>query len=237
MIPDTRWVWTALLGGFATLDATPVGQTLLSQPLVTATALGWMWGDLETALAVGVVLQILAASTLPIGARTPEDYAAGGVAGVAIAIALARAHPFPMAREGAQLLGVLAGMVVASLGVPLVKWQRRRNEGLARWTEAAVRAGDEKALGAATYAGVVLAFGIGVTFTAASVAIGVIGLDGLAGRESLRLAHAWGLAEPLWIGLGIAQMLFAFIQRRLTRAAVFGGSLTVAWIWLVLRTR
>ena len=32
-------------GGLAALDATPVAQTLLSQPLVTATILGLLWGD------------------------------------------------------------------------------------------------------------------------------------------------------------------------------------------------
>ncbi|MEY4374459.1 MAG: system sorbose-specific iic component, partial [Candidatus Eisenbacteria bacterium] len=68
---------TLLTGGLASLDATPVAQTLASQPLVTATILGAVWGDWSTAMAVGTVLQILAASTLPIGARTPEDYAVG----------------------------------------------------------------------------------------------------------------------------------------------------------------
>ena len=58
-----------------------MAQTLLSQPLVTATALGALWGDWLTAFEVGLVLQILAASTLPLGARTPEDYATGGVIG------------------------------------------------------------------------------------------------------------------------------------------------------------
>jgi len=231
------WLVTVLLGGVAALDATPVGQTLLSQPLVTAAVLGWLWGDPGTALVVGMVMQLLAASTLPVGARTPEDYAVGGVVGAALALALARHHPFPMAREAADLLGVLAGMVVATLGVPLIKWQRRRNEGLARWTEQAVREGDEGAPGHAHAAAVVLAFGVGVTFTAVSLALGVALLDGLAERESLRLARAWGLAQPLWLGLGISQMLFAFIQRRLARAAVFGASLTLAWIWLVLRNR
>jgi mannose/fructose/N-acetylgalactosamine-specific phosphotransferase system component IIC len=231
------WLWTVLIGGVAALDATPVGQTLLSQPLVTATVLGILWGDPATALVVGIVLQLLAASTLPIGARTPEDYAIGGVVGTALALALARHHTFPMAREAADLLGVLVGMAVATLGVPLIKWQRRRNESLARWTEQAVREGDERAPAHAQGAAVVLAFGVGVTFTAVSLALGVALLSGLAERESLRLARAWGLAQPLWLGLGIAQMLFAFMQRRLARAAVFGTSLTLAWIWLLLRNR
>src|SRR5262249_24597338 len=51
---------TLAAGGLAALDATPVAQTLASQPLVTATLLGIAWGDWSTAMAVGTVLQILA---------------------------------------------------------------------------------------------------------------------------------------------------------------------------------
>ena len=68
------------------LDGTPVAQTLASQPLVTATILGALWGDWSTALGVGVVLQILAASTLPIRARTPGDYSVGGVVSAGVAL-------------------------------------------------------------------------------------------------------------------------------------------------------
>ena len=73
---------TIAMGGIVALDATPVAQTLLSQPLVAGTLLGWLWGDMHTAIQVGLVLQIYAASTQPVGARTPEDYAVGGVVGV-----------------------------------------------------------------------------------------------------------------------------------------------------------
>ena len=63
------WV-TLALGGIAALDATPVAQTMLSQPLITSTILGLVWNDMSTALQVGIVLQILAVSTQPLGART-----------------------------------------------------------------------------------------------------------------------------------------------------------------------
>jgi PTS system mannose-specific IIC component len=227
---------TLALGGLAAVDATPVAQTLLSQPLVTASLLGWLWGDLALALEVGVVLQILAASTLPVGARTPEDYAGGGVVGVGVALALGAGTGFPMGRDACALVGVLAGLVGAVLGVPLVKWQRRRNEGLARWCEAQLRAGHEAALGRASLAAVVLAFAIGLCFAAVGLAAGVAGLGGLVRDESMRLARAWTLAEPLWLGLGLAHLLHAFVQRRLTRAAVFGAALMGAWLVQMLGT-
>ena len=227
---------TILLGGLAALDATPVAQTLLSQPLVTATLLGAVWGDWKLALEVGVVLQILAASTLPVGARTPEDYATGGVVGTGLALGLASHEPFAPARDACALIGVLAGFLAATGGVPLIKWQRRLNEGLSRWCEDAVRGGDERALATAHGAAVVLAFGVGVSYTAVCLGLGMWALGALPEYHSLQLARAWGLAQPLWLGFGLAQVLNAFLQRRLLRAALFGVALIGTWLVLVVGT-
>ena len=221
---------TWLLGGVAALDATPVAQTLLSQPLVTAALLGWIWGDMKLALEVGVVLQILAASTLPVGARTPEDYAAGGVVGTGLALALATREPFEQVRDACALIGVMAGLVTAVLSVPLLKWQRRRNEGLARWTEGELRAGRTQALAQSQGAAVLLAFGVGVGLTALATGAGLRGLQEPVGSLSIRLSRGWELAQPLWLGLGLAHLLHAFLQRRLTRAALFAASLILAWL-------
>jgi mannose/fructose/N-acetylgalactosamine-specific phosphotransferase system component IIC len=220
------------VGGLAALDGTPVAQTLASQPLVTATILGALWGDWSTALAVGTVLQILAASTLPIGARTPEDYAVGGVVGAGVALTVAAGAPFEHVRQAASLTGVMAGMVAAALGVPLLRWQRRWNEGLARWCEDELRAGRERALAESQAAAVAMAFAIGLAVTALWLTFAHWGA-GLVERESLRLAGAWHLLQPLWLGFGFAQLLHAFVQRRLERAGVFAAALVGAWLVIV----
>ena len=223
---------TVLLGGIAALDATPVSQSLLSQPLVTSSLLAFAWGDWGIALKVGIVLQILAASTLPIGARTPEDYAAGGVVGTGLALMLGSDRPLALDRDACALVGVVFGILVAMGGIPLLKWQRRRNEGLSRWCEAELLRGSERALGEAQRAAVVLAFAVGVGYTAVCLGVGLLGLGSVVRQESLRLSHAWSLAQPLWLGLGLAQMLNAFIERRPIRAAVFGIALMTTWVVL-----
>ena len=223
---------TLLAGGLAALDATPVAQTLASQPLVTATVLGLLWGDWATAVAVGTVLQILAASTLPIGARTPEDYAVGGVVGAGVALAIAARAPFEHVRQAAALAGVMTGMLAATAGVPLLRWQRRWNEGLARWCEAELRAGNEGALGQANTAALALAFAVGLAATGAWLGLAHFGAAWVE-RESLRLAGAWHLLQPIWLGFGFAQLLHAFVQRRLERAGVFAAALVGAWLVIV----
>jgi hypothetical protein len=171
---------------------------------------------------------------MPVGARTPEDYAVGGVVGAGVALALAAQQPFVVARDACAFLGVMAGMGSATLGVALVKWQRRRNEALSRWCEAALRGGRLSALAESHAAAVVLAFAVGVAWCAVGLGLGVWAMRGLAEHESLRLARAWMLAQPLWLGLGLAQVLNTFIQRRLTRAAVFGAALVGTWLFLLV---
>ncbi len=228
---------TLLLGGVAAMDATPVAQTLFSQPLVSATLLGALWGEWRVALEVGIVLQLLAATTLPIGARTPEDYAMGGVVGTGVAVLIATQQRFLLAGDAAALLGIFAGLLAATFGVPLLKWQRRRNEGLSRWCEAEIRRGNEGSLAEAQRAGVVLAFAAGVGYCALCLALGVWLLGPVAGRHTLRLARAWALAQPLWMGLGLAQVLQVFVRRRLTRTAVFGVAMIGAWLLLMMTGR
>lgn len=234
---NLHYLISVLMGGIAALDATPVAQTMISQPLVTATILGLVWGDLPTALQVGVVLQILAVSTQPVGARTGEDYASGGVVGASLALALVTRQPFLLVREASAMTGVLVGIAVAILGSVLTRMLRRLNEGLGRWAEAEVRAGRATALGAAQRAGVVLCFGIGVSYSAACLGLSLWGLSRFVDTESLRLAKAWNLAQPLWLGLGLAQMLQSFVQRHLVRGALFGAALISAWIILMVGAR
>jgi len=229
-----RILATVLLGGVAALDATPVAQTLFSQPLVTSSVLGVLWGHPVLALKIGIVLQLFSAGTLPVGARTPEDYATGGVIGVGVAALLASLSPFSVAQDACALIGALVGMLAAMSGVPLLKWQRRRNEGLGRWAEATLLGGDESALGTAQLAAVVLAFGIGIVFCAAFLAACAWLLPPLVAHHSIRLARAWSVAQPLWLGLGLAHLLSAFVQRRFTRAALFGLGLVVGWILLFM---
>jgi hypothetical protein len=173
---------------------------------------------------------------MPVGARTPEDYAVGGVVGAGLALALSASQSFALARDGCALLGVIGGLVTASAGVPLLKWQRRRNEGLARWCEREVQAGQTAALFQSHAAAVSLSFATGVGLSAVGLAAGILGLGALVRDDSLWLVRAWSVARPLWLGIGLAQLLRAFVQRRLWRVVVFGAALLSGWLALMIES-
>ena len=234
---NLQLLYTIALGGVAALDAAPIAQTLLSQPIVTGTLLALIWGDWQTALETAIVLQIFSATTLPVGARTPEDYAVGGVVGVGLALALSSQETIEFVRQASVMVGVVAGMLTATFGVRLLKWQRRRNEELGRWCEAQIRGGNASALAESHRVAIALSFGVGVGYTAICMLLGIWAFDGLVYDESIWLSQAWTLAKPIMIGAGLAALLNVFVQRRLARAALFGFALIGTWLVLMLGAR
>lgn len=59
--------------GFIYLDSGPVGQWMISQPIVCAPLIGWLCGDPMSGLLFGVLLQLLWTGRLPVGASIPPE--------------------------------------------------------------------------------------------------------------------------------------------------------------------
>lgn len=111
-----------LLGGWAAVDGTSVGQLLISRPLFAATLAGWAVGAPEQGLLVGVVLEALHLGVLPVGAsRYPESGPPAVVAGAAYALAA----PASAALLGAVAFALLYERVAGASVHQLRQWNRR----------------------------------------------------------------------------------------------------------------
>jgi PTS system mannose-specific IIC component len=129
-----------LLAAVAGLDTVSFPQMMISRPLVAAALGGALGGEFGAGLVVGVLLELLALDTLPVGAtRYPEWGSASVVAG-ALAAQL-------MDRSAAAIpLAVLVGLVTALGGgwsmIQLRKlnaqWAHQRADALARGSERTV---------------------------------------------------------------------------------------------------
>ena len=106
----------ALLGGLLALDATSVGQFMVSRPLVAGTLAGWWLGDPTLGLEVGAILELFHLAGVPAGgSRVPES---GPASVVAVTVAMSAAGLAGLA------LGLVAGLAVAEVDGMTVSLQR-----------------------------------------------------------------------------------------------------------------
>src|SRR5690349_6199229 len=113
----------SLLGGLLALDATAVGQFMLSRPLAAGLLAGWLAGDAVSGFLVGVVLEIYLLVAFPVGgARFPE-----GATATVVGAATAATHDGP----AALALGVGLGLVWGQVGGWTISAMRTLNIRLA----------------------------------------------------------------------------------------------------------
>src|SRR5918996_2454150 len=108
-------IWGTVVG----LDLVSVPQAMLARPVVAGAVAGWLAGDVEAGLRVGVLFELFALDVLPVGAVRSPDYGPATVA----ATALASDSPWQFA------LGVSTGLglVIAIFGGFSLSAVRRAN--------------------------------------------------------------------------------------------------------------
>ena len=173
----------SLLGGALALDATAVGQFMLSRPMAAGLLSGWMAGDPVAGFVVGVVLEIYLLVAFPVGgARFPE-----GATATVVGAVTAASYPGP----GALALGVALGLVWGQVGGWTISGMRTLNARFAPdpsapdLRPARIVAGHLLAI--------LLDFVRGMVVTGSGV--------WFAGHAVERLGGRWPLGEPDTLGL------------------------------------
>lgn len=117
------WISVALLGGVAGVDATSVGQFMVSRPFVAATVTGLVAGRPTEGAMLGAILELFALVILPVGAaRYPESGTAAVAATGAYVATTAVMSPAVM------LVAVLFALLWERVGGLTVVLGRRFNE-------------------------------------------------------------------------------------------------------------
>jgi mannose/fructose/N-acetylgalactosamine-specific phosphotransferase system component IIC len=190
---------------------------MISRPIVSATLAGALLGAPAQGLLVGVVLELIALETLPVGAsRYPEWGSASVVAGALYV----GSHGDS---AGALMVAVLGGLVAAWIGGLSMVWLRRRNATLAHQRRAGLDAGSGGTVLRVQLLGIASDFARALLLTGVAYAV-------LAPVERA-LANQWTL-DPLWsrsalvavaasVALGASWKLFHLVAG--TRWLFLGG--------------
>ncbi len=74
----------SILGSIVILDKYAFGEFGISQPIISGTIIGAVFGDIQTGIFLGAVLQLIFLGGLPIGRDIPPDGQAGGIIGCGV---------------------------------------------------------------------------------------------------------------------------------------------------------
>lgn len=114
-------VLVGLVGVFCMLDSRLLGRLNFEQPLIGATLVGVVLGDVPTGLAVGAAVELVSMGLVSVGAAVPPDMVLGGIVASAFACLTgasaetAMTIAIPVAVLG-QLLGVVFRSIIVFLG-------------------------------------------------------------------------------------------------------------------------
>ena len=162
-VPPYTVILLVVWGTITALDRVSVPQGLLSRPLGAGSVAGWLAGDLEAGVRVGVLFECFALDVLPIGAVRYPDYGPATV----VASALAAGAPW----EFGLGIGAAVGLVLAALGGWSLQFVRRWNARAIQHRTAALAAGESGAIRLLQY-GSLLRDGLrGAALTAAGLAV------------------------------------------------------------------
>ena len=130
--------WLLLWGTVVGLDLATVAQVMVARPMVAAAVAGWIVGDVQSGLIIGVVLELFALEVLPFGAARYPDYGVGAVAAVATAAGAPGLLGVGM--------GIAVGLVVAYLGEISIQLVRQQTAMDVQRRREAIDSGDVNAI-------------------------------------------------------------------------------------------
>src|SRR5262245_57031179 len=134
VVIGTLLLWGTIVG----VDLVSFPQAMLNRPIVAGAVTGFLIGDLESGLRIGMLLECFALDVIPIGATRYPDYGPASVVGTAVASFAGWQEPTG--------LGVMVALLMAVVGGRAMEFVRRLNGRLARVAAPALASGDAAVL-------------------------------------------------------------------------------------------
>lgn len=184
VVVGSLMVWGTIVG----VDLVSFPQAMLNRPLVAASVTGFLVGDVESGLRIGMLLECFALDVIPIGATRYPDFGPASVVATA-ATPLAGWHDVTG-------LGVMIALLLALAGGSAMELVRRLNGRLARVAAPALASGEPAVLARLQRTGLIADALRSLTVTMAGLLVAWLVLPWLGGLgdsgRALRLVAVAG---------------------------------------------
>lgn len=148
-------IYISLFGSLIVLDTTVAFQFLISQPLIACTLIGWFLGDAYLGLQIGIFLQLLWLSNMPVGASIVPE---GNFAAIVITALVVKYSQMNPNFYTILIVAILFGILISYIGGQLTKINRKSNLYLLRKVSNDIEKGNLHPLGYINFVALVLHF-------------------------------------------------------------------------------
>lgn len=228
------FVLLSLLCGLLAVDDRAGWQSLLAQPVFVAVLVGLVTGEMAATLPVGLSLELVWLSVLPVrGARRP-DQVLGAITGAGcsgLLVSLSGEQRVVVASGVGVFLGLLTGELGGHVTGRLSGGLNRILSGVTLRAHTGARAAARRIAwlhgGAIAYI-----FAVEALVAFVCLALGFRVADWMAERVTgsmARTAGSWMLLLPV---LGVAGVMHVFWRREFWRMTVFGAVVAILIFWL-----
>ena len=204
-----------LMAGIVAMDTTPGPQILISEPVVSCTALGLLFGNPEMGLMLGIFFQFLWLGYLPLGAVQFTDNNMAAFIATASLFNAFRLYGFESIHQNAAIIpAMLYSVLIGVIGLHLRNFQRRLNGIRSDKLKARLKKGENLTVKWSLFAGVGTAFIKGSLMALLFIPVGVM-LCGTVRYMPPTLLEGMSYASMIiWGAVSASAILFFYTKGR-----------------------
>jgi len=211
----------SVVGAIVAIDTTASWQAMISQPLVSCTALGWMFGNTELGLTMGILMELPWLMEIPAGGSHVSEGNVGSLVSTGVALHLVERQ---VNTENIIIIfSIIAGLAVSWIGGNLVDAMRRSNVLFAYRADKAADRADFRKITILNIGGVGHAFSLGFILVAFFFSINVYLLSKLVSFIPPFFNRAFGFGKIGMLALGVSSMVGMFLTRENLRYLFIGA--------------
>lgn len=221
----------SLIGGALALDTTAVLQSLISQPIIAGSFLGWLSNDLVAGLKMGFILQLLWLSELPVGAARVPEGNLGSMIGILLMFQLKtfQTEYFYVL----ILIGVFYALFFSAVGQGTTTLLRRWNVHILDRAMRGIEAGQTSIISKMNLAALLIHWVVYSMLILGSVIIGVYIFRPLLNIIPASWNNVARLVETAVLGCGAGFSFTLFNEKKLTWWVVAGIVAGIILYWFI----
>ncbi len=221
-----------ILAGIVATDTTAGPQLMISEPIVTCTALGMLFGRPELGIMLGILFQLLWLAYLPLGAvRFTDNNMAAYIATASIMLSARLFEPAGTPIHAAIIPALITGTIVGVIGLHMRNIERRMNDRRTDKLISRFEAGETPSIPASIAAGLFTAFCKGVIMALVFIPVGTVSC-GLVYSLPGWIVRSLEYASSIIWGTAAASAIYFFWSKGKRRFLFLGSVGGIAWYLL-----